>query len=955
MSPSSPFRRTGTDADDVGFDRSGARPSSSPSSSSFVSPRRPTTTANAVTRDRSSSRHGVSSSAGAGTGITRLSGVPSSGAPAGASKLELTLSAVTSCEELARVLDGGQRQRTGGNVKDAAKTIDVVEHVLKRNRENLREFFSTCFQAILCEIFSFEGGGQSTNGWMNGAFNASEREMRELLEFLSPQGTFMRAMVAADSDKLVQFAFPVDRLPERTQRLLQTESGAMSLNRSPPYAGCIKRDSMGKYQVHLGLYQYFMFWTAYFAMRPGARRGHATHQSSFGLGTRSSPYKSAGGLGGGSFSSPSGAFLGGQWPSTPLSIHRSTTTKVHPYRELLLTHLKHFLPRAAPGKEWSKVDLGNTAQGELLVSILTEFWMPVDDSRAQSSDVTRSSSPFRNLPSMSRVVDAAMRHNGMTPPRAAAPESRRRYTYNPPAVDHVNAVTLLITYLFAELPDRQMENMDGTKGLDVARDIVQRPLYYFLHDAFTQWPTESMTSLGPVVTLWVSYFAPWCAKFPESQQSKAPVSKRGGSPSRILTSPLSKMPTASSSNAASEPDYDAALLPIGKEYKFDEKVEDTPGKYSHIRHVFKNIPFYHELMKHFLELCCKRVPLDAEGTASALLIALQPLASAPALLKLLESVEEGYAEFLLDPFKGTLKTMQAREESVASRESYYPLMRSQLQEWEPEEVSAIGGPPGTPNGTPGAFATPVSKWQGAAARLAANRVSESSKDKSVSGHLRMFSSEADGLAQVAIALIHRLERDSTQVPTSHPLRKSVPNFRKASFTVFRLERFRDTPYLKSPAAAKYVNTDSGERPGWASGRRSAREMYKGDWMQRPIGANEFAPLVSLLLMLSRFLNRKLRLDGAAGEGAKGRVTVGELKQLAEGAWTISQRVKRDNVVLGYAVSLLAVLEALTVGLFRSRGLTINLRPLAEYQMLALLFVAYWVLRFFRALLYIDLD
>lgn len=126
-------------------------------------------------------------------------------------------------------------------------------------------------------------------------------------------------------------------------------------------------------------------------------------------------------------------------------------------------------------------------------------------------------------------------------------------------------------------------------------------------------------------------------------------------------------------------------------------------------------------------------------------------------------------------------------------------------------------------------------------------------------------------------------------------------------------------------------------------------------MQRPIGANEFAPLVSLLLMLSRFLNRKLRLGGAAGEGAKGRVTVGELKQLAEGAWTISQRVKRDNIVLGHAVSLLAVLEALTVGLFRSRGLTINLRPLAEYQMLALLFVAYWVLRFFRALLYIDLD
>jgi len=853
------------------------------------------------------------------------------------SKLELTLSAVTSCEELARVLDQGRN--ANGQIKDASKTIEVVEHVIKRNRENLREFFTTCFQGILCEIFSFDGGSASTSGWLNGAFDASEREVKELLEFLSPQGAFMLAMVAADSDKLVQFAFPVDRLPERTQRMLQTEAGAMTLNRSPPYAGCIKRDSMGKYQVHLGLYQYFMFWTAYFAMRPGARRGH---QSTIGMTTRTASLKSAGGLGSGSFGSPGGAFLVGQWPTTPL-MHRSTAKKVHPYRELLLMHLRHFLPRAAPEKEWSKSDSGNTTHGELLVSILTEFWMPVDDSRAQSSDVTRTSSSFRNLPSMSRVVDAAMRQSGMTPPRGA-PESRRLYTYNPPAVDHVNAVTLLITYLFAELPDRNLENMDEIKRLDNAREVVQRPLYYFLHDAFTQWPTESMTSLEPVVTLWVAYFAPWCAKFPESQQILESASRRGSSPSRILSSPLSKAPAISVSLV---PEYDGALLPAGEEFKFDSKVEDTPGKLSHIRHVFKNIPFYHELMKHFLELCCKRVPLDAEGTAAVLLMALQPLAASPQLLKLLESVEEGYAEFLLDPFKGTLKTMQAREESVASRESYYPLMRSQLQEWEPEEASVIGSP-GTPSGAPTAFATPVSKWQGAAARLAANRVSESSKAKSVSGHLRMFSSEADGLAQVAIALIHRLERDATQVPNTHPLRKTVPEFRKACFTVFKLERFRDTPYLKSPAAAKFVDTTSSERPGWASARRSAREMYKGDWMQRPIGANEFAPLVSLLLMISNFLNKRLCLDGVA-TGSKGRVTVNEVRTLAEEAWVSSQSINRDNTAIGYMASLLAVLEALTVGLCRKKGLTMNLRPLAEYQMLGLMFVVYLVMRFLCAL------
>ena len=107
-------------------------------------------------------------------------------------------------------------------------------------------------------------------------------------------------------------------------------------------------------------------------------------------------------------------------------------------------------------------------------------------------------------------------------------------------------------------------------------------------------------------------------------------------------------------------------------------------------------------MKHFLELCCKRVPLDAEGTANVLLTVLEPLAARANLLKLLEGVEDGYAEFVLDPFKGTLKTMRAREETAANAESYYPLIRSQLQDWEPDvdPVNLAASLPGTPRRTP---------------------------------------------------------------------------------------------------------------------------------------------------------------------------------------------------------------------------------------------------------------
>jgi hypothetical protein len=860
-----------------------------------------------------------------------------------ASKLELTLSGVTTCEELARVLES---RRGSSTLSDAVKAIDVIEHVLKRNRENLREFFSTCFQPILWQIFSFDGS--TSSGWMNGAFNGSERDTRALLEFLSPDGAFMRAMLAADSDKLVQFAFPLERLPERTQRMLQTESGAMSLNRSPPYTGCVKRDSTGRYQVHLGLYNYFMFWTAYFAMRPGSRRASSTSSS---YSTRSSSYKGMSSFGGAGGSS---AFLGAQWTGSPLS--RPAPAKVHPYRELLLSHLRYFLPRSpTQGRDWSKSDNGNVAQGELFVSILAEFWMPVEDTRAHPSDASRSGSPFRRTPAMGRVVDAAMRQAGMSPPRSI--ESRqetRRYAYNPPVVDHVNAVTLLTTYLFADLPDKQTENAESMKIIERARDSVQKPLYCFLRDAFTQWPTESSSNLEPIVTLWVAYFAPWCAKYPESQ-IKSSSSKRSSSPARMLTSQLTsplKSPLGSSSSSSSIVQYDKPLLPAGKELKFDDKVVDTPGRFSHVRHVLKSVPFYHELMKHFLELCCKRVPLDAEGTAAALLIALKPLAAAPALLKLLHSVEEGYADFVLDPFKGTLKTMQAREETTANAESYYPLIRSQLQEWEPEVDPVVLGADSLP-GTPGSLHTPLSKWHGAAARLAANRVSELDKAKAVSKHLRMFTSETDGLAQVAIALIHRLERDATQVPNSHPLRKSVPSFREASFIVFRLERFRDTPYLKSPIASKFVDANAGEsRPGWASVRKSAKEMYKGDWMHRPIGANEISILVRLLVPLSVFLNGKLGLDGVATDASR-KITLSDVRSVVEQSWASARGIERKNAVMEYLIPVIAVMEGMTIGICRRKGLTVNLRPLAEYQMLAMLFAVYMVLGFFRAILSLE--
>ena len=68
-------------------------------------------------------------------------------------------------------------------------------------------------------------------------------------------------------------------------------------------------------------------------------------------------------------------------------------------------------------------------------------------------------------------------------------------------------------------------------------------------------------------------------------------------------------------------------------------------------HVLHNVPFYCELTRHFLELCCKRVPVDAEGTATALLAVIKTLASWPDVLEILDDVEKTYNKYaMVDPY-----------------------------------------------------------------------------------------------------------------------------------------------------------------------------------------------------------------------------------------------------------------------------------------------------------------
>ena len=459
---------------------------------------------------------------------------------------------VTTFEELNRIL------RSRGTT--LSHRIQSVLQVLEENREDLRGFFSTCYQTLLWQIFNFDDGA---NGWLQSvSAERNEKEAWILLDFLSPKGQLMKAVFAADADGLMQFAFPLERLPVRTQRLLQTDP--VGLNARLPYRNCVQRDANGRCHVHLGLYHYFLFWSAYYACSAGRGSSLANNgrrQTYSPMSTRPQWMESMAGLLPGS---------GGQ--------------RIHPYRELLLSHLTYFLPRGGALRgAWGTTNAvgwargseleyraGNVSQGEMLVSIMIEFWLPGSDNpnpnlgaagggfhenigNARGSMGVQYMSPMETQ--QSRMYNS---------PYGDVANMQRHYSYNPPNEDLINAVVLLVTYLFADPPNSRKNRGGGTGGgssdtggeplsprsptasqglstasvskrttphtasptgelpmegdmteeVERAKEMLQKPLYRFLRDAFIHWPAESTASLGPLMNLWVTYLTPWTLSFP---------------------------------------------------------------------------------------------------------------------------------------------------------------------------------------------------------------------------------------------------------------------------------------------------------------------------------------------------------------------------------------------------------------------------------------------------------
>lgn len=838
------------------------------------------------------------------------------------------------------------------------ESIQAVERCLKENRENLREFFSTCYQTLLWQIFNFDESG---SGWLQSVYNMrlqalnysatssasgtapggtagtnnashtsssstllkkkreNEATVHLLLKFLSPDGPLMKAIFSADSNNLVQFAFPLERLPSKTQRMLQTQQGAMELNRNPLYRGKIKQDQNGRFQVHLGLYHYFLFWNAYFVQRVGNitsrsggssslhRSSSLSHQQQYmqqhqhshrptlaqthdvltpASSLRGWPNSTLSSIknsalhhtirsGGGNGANGSGGSGGG---SAGLNGSGGASTKKnhHPYQDLLISHLEYFFKPRQTDDANEKLGSNVVTEGEMIVNVLIEFWL-------SESDISSGS----------------------------------RYLYNPPDDNLVNAVTLLVSYLG--------EKEYSSPAFLRTREGLKRPLYRFLREALMLWPIESTKSLEPITNLWATYIMPWCKE----------------------------------------------------NVPFSHKPQDS----KYMSHLLGNVPFYHYLMKHFLELCCKLVPSDPEGTALILTRVFENLVQSPDLVLVLKALEEGFNKYIEDPLKATANRIN-NQETLTPYDHMFPIIQNQLEYWDPPALkpeNELGGsrtPAGAQQHTPlrnrssrlggnaGLFNSPLSRkklgMMGTPGGRTPMRGQQNQHDEYQLQKLIMFDLGPEGLPQVTIALLVRLSRDVQESSSGSILRKLVPQFRKSAFDVLPLEKLDDVSLLKNSASQVSASAKNVAKNGGAtsfewnkkSNIKSARDLYVGDWMQRPIGETEFGPLVRILVYLSQFLNTILHFDGTRNE----TVDQEDIFALVTKTWNECPNKKDYWCVIKTVCSIakigvLGVID-LALGLLRRRGFRVNLRFMAEYSMMVLMFIGYYILKFlFRVLFF----
>jgi hypothetical protein len=830
---------------------------------------------------------------------------------------------------------------------DIAAACQAVEAQLQTvGGEHVRDFYRHCFPILLRKIFGFEDStvaaqpASSAGGWLAVASApGNEAAARALIALLSPRGSLLSSLLAEAKENFVRYVFPMERLPEWVRKLLSQEKGAQILCQvSGLFRSRIMEDANGRMQVHLDVFEYFMFWFAYYAVckdinHPPAAAAAAGKRSRF---------------------TPSRSFQFRtqleSWASSIPRLHHSTQAVGvggSPYLQLLKLYLSHFVvlnkpSRGYPGLEFQMVDGGGATLGDILIYTLIDFWLVDDD-------------PFPLTLAIRQSLGLQM--GGISP----------ILSYIPPGSDLTDSLKVLIKFLNSNLRlsigEQSMVNSSSPvldyslkhrRKLDTSPSghfspplllspsfgasqfpspsnaylqALHRPLYRFLLRAFRQWPMGTpVRKIAQVVDVWVDYLEPWNtgldAATAREQAQQSNVDNRDSGPRLSPSLSLKKSDGGTTIGFTNSKALDRRIA-------VESFTEPWQG------YVLANYLFYTALVTNFLEFALRFVHLDPEAVFQMVHKVLSVLAKSKELLDLLRKVDAAYA--------GHIYGRPHQRSSVLLELA--PTIQEQLQDWE--EGAEIDEEQERGDGL--ILRSPLR-----------NRPPQ----------LKLFSTMDNGGHRLLQALLIQAEVEIQQSTSEKPplgaqLLESVKDVARTIFDITNLESspagnsgmFRPA-YCQSPLASQQPESYSDRAASRSSiglQRHSWQDVkYKGDWMRRPIESTEVAFLARFFVKVSDAINNTLGLtpshdDAPTDEGGEPQEQPdpsGEGEEEVVLPSSGQNEVKLSDVLdliknVLWRIALILQLEA------RDRGWRVNLRFMAEKKFLVLTVLAllfYWAVR-----------
>lgn len=528
----------------------------------------------------------------------------------------------------------------GNTPPEIAAAIAAVEaHLNSHFPEQNRHFFSVSFPALICKFFGFNddssGAQKLAGGWIDTASSSDDPDLAgKIFNFLSPNGTLMNLITAVDRLSLVKYVFPVERLPEWVRFMLSSERECRILSDiCPLFKGRIKEDEIkGNFQVQLNVFEYFMFWFAYYPVCRGKSENLGT------VSIRSSR-----------------KFSLENWtcsiPVLASSSKRNPEKKseCNLYLRLLYAYLRSFVPRDDLNSHQpyrisllhysTSYDDSALLRAEFLVNTLVHFWLVDNDFSPLAVNVCKSlglSFPFRTV-------------LGEGPPASGLGTAVKLF------VKYLNFSSLVITEgpNQVEIGGNSVYKKFGSGNFVKTRDVasvlpnlpsggswnsyIQRPLYRFILRTFLFCPVESsMKNISEVFSIWTSYIQPWRLSKEEFIELDAMVdgSKKGEG----------------------------------------RQSDQSNQQYSAIweGYVLSNYMFYSSMVMHFIGFAHKFLHADAETIVKMVSKVMDILTSSRELLELIKNVDTVYHS----------KNAVSGKSMLSSFTKFVPQIREQLQDWE---------------------------------------------------------------------------------------------------------------------------------------------------------------------------------------------------------------------------------------------------------------------------------